>query len=101
MIQFNEINDTHADKEALKRFLIKEGTSAACAEEITSVLSDEAILSIQQLLVKAINRAKDQCDDDYHKGFLKGKQEGYDEGYNQGHADAMYDAKFSKSSYFD
>ena len=53
MIQFNEISDITPNREMLKQLLIQEGASGSSFQEITLMLSDESLLGIQKLLVKA------------------------------------------------
>ena len=66
MIDFNELSDAVPEREMLKQLLIQEGVSGSSFQEIILVLSDESLLGIQRLLVKA-----------------------YDAGYNSGFDDAM------------
>ena len=92
MIQFNEISDITPNREMLKQLLIQEGASGSSFQEITLMLSDESLLGIQKLLVKAYDAG-------YNSGFDEGEtalqnttayelEQEYKNGYNDGYADA-------------
>ena len=65
MTQFNEISDITPNREMLKQLLIQEGASGSSFQEITLMLSDESLLGIQKLLVKAYDAG-------YNSGFDEG-----------------------------
>ena len=53
MINFNEISCIVPEREKIKQLLIQEGASGSSFQEITLMLSDESLLGIQKLIVKA------------------------------------------------
>ena len=92
MIQFNEISDITPNREMLKQLLIQEGASGSSFQEITLVLSDESLLDLQKLLVKAYDAG-------YNSGFDQGEavmqdtlafelEREYKKGYNDDYAEA-------------
>lgn len=92
MIQFNEINDITPNREMLKQLLIQEGASGSSFQEITLMLSDESLLGIQKLLVKAYDAG-------YNSGFDEGEtalqnttayelEQEYRKGWNDGYSEA-------------
>ena len=92
MIQFNEISDITPNREMLKQLLIQEGASGSSFQEITLMLSDESILGIQKLLVKAYDAG-------YNSGFDEGEtalqnttayelEQEYKKGWNDGYSEA-------------
>lgn len=80
MIQFSEISDTSPNREMLKQLLRQEGVSGSSFQEITLVLSDESLLDLQKLLIKAYDTA-------YHKGYEDGEESGYETGRSSGYDD--------------
>ena len=92
MIQFSEISDAAPDREMLKQLLMQEGVSGSSFQEITLVLSDESLLDIQKLLVKAYDAG-------YNSGFDEGEtalqntttyelEQEYRKGWNDGYDEA-------------
>ena len=92
MINFNEISDIVPEREKIKQLLIQEGASGSSFQEITLMLSDESLLGIQKLLVKAYDAG-------YNSGFDEGEtalqnttayelEREYKKGYNYGYAEA-------------
>lgn len=92
MIQFNEISDITPNREMLKQLLIQEGASGSSFQEITLMLSDESLLGIQKLLVKAYDAG-------YNSGFDEGEaalqnttayelEQEYRKGWNDGYDEA-------------
>ena len=92
MIQYNEISDAVPEREKVKQLLIQEGASGSSFQEITSVLSDESLLGIQKLLVKAYDAG-------YNSGFDEGEtalqnttayelEQEYKKGWNDGYDEA-------------
>ena len=92
MIQFNEISDISPNREMLKQLLIQEGVSGGSFQEITLLLSDESLLDLQRLLVKAYDAG-------YNSGFDEGEtalqnttayelEQEYRKGWNDGYAEA-------------
>ena len=92
MINFNELSGAVPEREKIKQLLIQEGASGSSFQEITLMLSDESLLGIQKLLVKA-----------YYAGYNSGFDEGeavmqdtlafelereYKKGYNDGYDEA-------------
>ena len=90
MIKYNEISDAVPEREKIKQLLIQEGASGSSFQEITLVLSDESLLGIQKLLVKAYDAG-------YNSGFDEGEtvmqnttaykleqeyRKGWDDGYD-------------------
>ena len=53
MINFNEISDIVPEREKIKQLLIQEGVSGSSFQEIILMLSDESILDLQKVIVKA------------------------------------------------
>ena len=68
MINFNELSDAVPEREKIKQLLIQEGASCSSFQEITLMLSDESILDLQKLLVKAY-------DTGYSAGFNEARDE--------------------------
>ena len=66
MINFNEISDIVPEREKVKQLLIQEGASGSSFQEITLMLSDESLLDLQKLLVKAYDAG-------YNSGFDEGE----------------------------
>ena len=62
MINFNEISDIVPEREKIKQLLIQEGVSGSSFQEIILMLSDESILDLQKVLVKAYDAG-------YNSGF--------------------------------
>ena len=92
MIQFNEISDITPNREMLKQLLIQEGVSGSSFQEITLMLSDESLLGIQKLLVKAYDAG-------YNSGFDEGEtalqntieyklEQEYQKGWSDGYSEA-------------
>ena len=92
MIKYNEISDAVPEREKIKQLLIQEGVSGSSFQEITLMLSDESLLGIQKLLVKAYDAG-------YNSGFDEGEavmqdtlafelEREYKKGYNDGYDDA-------------
>lgn len=91
MIQFNEISDITPNREMLKQLLIQEGASGSSFQEITLMLSDESLLGIQKLLVKAYDAGYNSGFDEsetalqntieykLEQEYLKGWSDGYSE----------------------
>ena len=65
MINFNELSGAVPEREKIKQLLIQEGASGSSFQEITLMLSDESLLGIQKLLVKAYDAG-------YNSGFDEG-----------------------------
>ena len=92
MINFNEISDIVPEREKIKQLLAQEGDSGNSFQEITLMLSDESILDLQKVLVKAYDAG-------YNSGFDEGEavmqdtlafelEREYKKGYNDGYAEA-------------
>ena len=92
MIQFNELSGAVPEREKIKQLLIKEGVSGSSFQEIILMLSDESILDLQKVLVKAYDAG-------YNSGFDEGEavmqdtlafelEREYKKGYNDGYAEA-------------
>ena len=92
MINFNELSGAVPEREKIKQLLIQEGASGSSFQEITLMLSDESLLGIQKLLVKAYDAG-------YNSGFDEGEavmqdtlafelEREYKKGYNYGYAEA-------------
>ena len=92
MINFNEISDIVPEREKIKQLLAQEGDSGNAFQEITLMLSDESILDLQKVLVKAYDAG-------YNSGFDEGEavmqdtlafelEREYKKGYNDGYAEA-------------
>lgn len=92
MINFNELSGAVHEREKMKQLLIQEGVSSSSFQEIILVLSDESLLDLQKLLVKAY-------DAEYNSGFDEGEtalqnttayelEQEYQNGWNDGYADA-------------
>ena len=92
MIQFNEISDTAPNREMLKQLLMQGGVSGSSFQEITLVLSDESLLDLQRLLLKAYDAG-------YNSGFDEGEtalqntiayelEQEYRKGWNDGYDEA-------------
>ena len=92
MINFNELSGAVPEREKIKQLLIQEGASGSSFQEITLVLSDESLLDLQKLLVKAYDAG-------YNSGFDEGEavmqdtlafelEREYKKGYNDGYDEA-------------
>ena len=92
MIKYNEISDAVPEREKIKQLLIQEGASGSSFQEIILMLSNESILDLQKLLVKAYDAG-------YNSGFDEGEavmqdtlafelEREYKKGYNDGYAEA-------------
>ena len=92
MIQFNELSDAVPEREKIKQLLIQEGASCSSFQEITLMLSDESVLDLQKLLVKAY-------DTGYSAGYDEGEtalqnttayelEQEYRKGWNDGYDEA-------------
>ena len=92
MINFNEISGIVPEREKIKQLLIQEGASGSSFQEIILVLSDESLLDLQKLLVKAYDAG-------YNSGFDEGEtalqnttayelEQEYRKGWNDGYDDA-------------
>ena len=92
MIQFNEISDIAPNREMLKQLLIQEGASGSSFQEITLMLSDESLLDLQKVLLKAYDAG-------YNSGFDEGEtalqnttayelEQEYKKGWNDGYSEA-------------
>ena len=92
MINFNELSGAVPEREKIKQLLIQEGASGSSFQEITLMLSDESLLGIQKLLVKAYDAG-------YNSGFDEGEavmqdtlafelEREYKKGYNDGYDEA-------------
>ena len=91
MINFNEISDAVPEREKIKQLLIQEGASGSSLQEITLVLSDESILDLQKVLVKAYdagynsgfdegeNALQNTTESELEQEYRKGWNDGYDE----------------------
>ena len=93
MINFNELSGAVPEREKIKQLLIQEGVSGSSFQEIILMLSDESILDLQKVLVKAYDAG-------YNSGFDEGEtalqnttayelEQEYRKGWNDGYADAM------------
>lgn len=69
MINFNELSDAVPEREKIRQLLAQEGASGSSFQESTLMLSDESLLGIQKLLVKAYatgyNSGFDDARDEY------------------------------------
>ena len=92
MIKYNEISDAVPEREKIKQLLIQEGASGSSFQEIILMLSNESILDLQKLLVKAYDAG-------YNSGFDEGEavmqdtlafelEREYKKGYNDGYDEA-------------
>ena len=92
MIYFNELSDIVPEREKIKQLLIQEGASGSSFQEIILVLSDESLIDLQKVLVKAYDAG-------YNSGFDEGEtalqnttayelEREYKKGYNDGYDDA-------------
>ena len=92
MINFNELSGAVPEREKIKQLLIQEGASGSSFQEITLMLSDESILDLQKLLVKAYDAG-------YNSGFDQGEsalqdttayelEQEYRKGWNDGYDEA-------------
>ena len=92
MIKYNEISDAVPEREKIKQLLAQEGASGSSFQEITLMISDESILDLQKLLVKAY-------DSGYNSGFDQGEsalqdttayelEQEYRKGWNDGYDEA-------------
>ena len=92
MIKYNEISDAVPEREKIKQLLIQEGASGSSFQEIILMLSDESILDLQKLLVKAYDAG-------YNSGFDEGEavmqdtlafelEREYKKGWNDGYDEA-------------
>lgn len=92
MIQYNEISDAVPEREKVKQLLIQEGASGSSFQEITLVLSDESLLDLQKVIVKAYDAG-------YNSGFDEGEtalqnttayelEQEYKKGWNNDHDEA-------------
>lgn len=91
MIQFNEISDIVPEREKIKQLLIQEGVSGSSFQEIILVLSDESLLDLQKVLLKAYDAGynsgfdegetvmQDTLAFELEKEYRKGWNDGYDE----------------------
>jgi hypothetical protein len=66
VINFNELSGAVPERKKIKQLLIQEGASGSSFQKITLVLSDESLLDLQKLLVKAY-------DTGYNSGFNEGE----------------------------
>lgn len=66
MINFNELSDAVPEREKIKQLLIQEGASGSSFQEIILVLSDESLLDLQKVLLKAYDAG-------YNSGFDEGE----------------------------
>ena len=91
MINFNELSDIVPEREKIKQLLAQEGASGSSFQEITLMLSDESLLDLQKLLLKAYDAG-------YNSGFDEGEtalqnttayeleqeyRKGWDDGYTE------------------
>ena len=92
MINFNEISDIVPEREKIKQLLIQEGVSGSSFQEITLMLSDESLLDLQKVLLKAYDAG-------YNSGFDEGEtalqnttayelEQEYRKGWNDGYDEA-------------
>ena len=92
MINFNELSGAVPEREKIKQLLIQEGASGSSFQEIILVLSDESLLDLQKLLVKAYDAG-------YNSGFDGGEtalqnttayelEQEYRKGWNDGYDEA-------------
>ena len=92
MINFNELSDIVPEREKIKQLLIQEGASGSSFQEIILVLSDESLLDLQKVLLKA-------HDAGYNSGFDEGEtalqnttayelEQEYQKGWNGGYDEA-------------
>ena len=92
MIKYNEISDAVPEREKIKQLLIQEGASGSSFQEIILMLSNESILDLQKLLVKAYDAG-------YNSGFDEGEavmqdtlafelEREYKKGWNDGYDEA-------------
>ena len=92
MINFNELSDIVPEREKIKQLLIQEGASGSSFQKITPMLSDESLLDIQRLLLKAYDAG-------YNSGFNEGEavmqdtlafelEQEYRKGWNDGYDEA-------------
>lgn len=92
MTQYNEISDAVPNREMLKQLLIQEGASGRSFQEITLMLSDESLLDLQKVLLKAYDAG-------YNSGFDEGEtalqnttayelEQEYRKGWNDGYDEA-------------
>ena len=92
MINFNELSDIVPEREKIKQLLIQDGVSGSSFREITLMLSDESLLDLQKLLLKAYDAG-------YNSGFDEGEtalqnttayelEQEYRKGWNDGYDEA-------------
>ena len=92
MINFNELSDIVPEREKIKQLLVQEGASGSSFQEIILVLSDESLLDLQKLLLKAYDAG-------YNSGFDEGEtalqnttayelEQEYRKGWNDGYDEA-------------
>ena len=92
MIQFNELSDIVPEREKIRQLLAQEGASGSSFQEITLTLSDESLLDLQKVLLKAY-------DSGYNSGFDEGEavmqdtlafefEQEYRKGWNDGYDEA-------------
>ena len=92
MINFNELSGAVPEREKIKQLLIQECVSGSSFQEIILMLSDESILDLQKVLVKAYDAG-------YNSWFYEGEavmqdtlafelEREYKKGYNDGYAEA-------------
>ena len=91
MIYFNELSDIVPEREKIKQLLIQECASGSSFQEIILVLSDESLIDLQKVLLKAYDAG-------YNSGFDEGEtalqntieykleqeyRKGWDDGYSE------------------
>ena len=92
MIQFNELSDIVPEREKIRQLLAQEGASGSSFQEITLTLSDESLLDLQKVLLKAYDAG-------YNAGFDEGEtalqnitayelEQEYRKGWNDGYEEA-------------
>lgn len=92
MINFNELSGAVPEREKIKQLLIQEGASGSSFQEIILVLSDESLLDLQKVLLKAYDAG-------YNSGFDEGEtalqnitayelEQEYRKGWNDDHYEA-------------
>ena len=92
MINFNELSDAVPEREKIKQLLIQEGASGSSLQEITLMLSDESLLDLQKVLLKAYDAG-------YNSGYDEGEtalqnttayelEQEYRKGWNDGYDEA-------------
>lgn len=89
VINFNKLSNIVPEREMLKQLLIQEGVSGSSFQEIILVLSDESLLDLQKVLLKAYdagynsgldegeNALQDTMEHEFEQEYIKGWNDGY------------------------